>query len=348
MSSYSFLYKYSTLRNLALLMLVLTCGLSISTGPLGIGFINSLKGLMIGLVNMVTAWDPGALAPSEQLIINNVRLPRTLLALCVGAMLAQCGAVMQGLFRNPLADPGIIGVSAGAAFGAAIFIVLFAGAPDYAVALGAFLGGLATTLLVYRVATSASGTSVVMLLLAGVAVAALFGAGIGVLTYIANDMALRDLSLWQMGSIAGAKWHFVWLSLAALMVISWQFNRAAKTLNALLLGEAEARHLGVDVERLKYRMILLCALGVGIAVAGTGIIGFIGLVVPHIVRLMVGPDHRLLLPLSGLLGAALLLIADVGARTLMPPSEVPVGLLTALLGAPFFIYLLLKQRQRLF
>ncbi|MCL1037331.1 iron ABC transporter permease [Shewanella submarina] len=348
MSFHSSINSYSSLRNLGLLALLLTCGLSISTGPLTIGFINSLKGLVIGLVNTVTAWDPGTLAPHEQLIINNVRLPRTLLALCVGATLAQCGAVMQGLFRNPLADPGIIGVSAGAAFGAAIFIVLFAGAPEYAVAIGAFLGGLATTLLVYRVATSSSGTSVVMLLLAGVAVAALFGAGIGVLTYIANDMALRDLSLWQMGSIAGAKWHFVWLSAAALVVISWQFHRSAKALNALLLGEAEARHLGVDVERLKYRMIFLCALGVGIAVAGTGIIGFIGLVVPHIVRMMVGPDHRLLLPLSALLGAVLLLIADVGARTLMPPSEVPVGLLTALLGAPFFIYLLLKQRQRLF
>lgn len=323
--------------------LVITSLMSVSIGPLQISPTVSFHAVM----NWLTPLDIGSVAPHEQLVINNVRLPRTLLALAVGAVLAQCGAVMQGLFRNPLADPGIIGVSSGAALGAAICIVLIPQGGEYMVALSAFIAGLVTTLIVYRLASSPSGTSVVLLLLAGVAIAALAGAGIGLLTYMADDMALRDLTLWQLGSIAGAQWHYVILSLIALALVSWQFNRSAKALNALLLGEAEARHLGLDVDKLKLRLIVLCAIGVGISVAATGIIGFIGLVVPHLVRMMVGPDHKQLLPLSAMLGAALLALADIGARSLVAPSELPVGLVTALLGAPFFIVLLLKQRHRL-
>ncbi|MCK8044527.1 iron ABC transporter permease [Shewanella sp. 1CM18E] len=323
--------------------LVITSLMSVSIGPLQISPTVSFH----AVVNWLTQLDIGSVAPHEQLVINNVRLPRTLLALAVGAVLAQCGAVMQGLFRNPLADPGIIGVSSGAALGAAICIVLIPQGGEYMVALSAFIAGLVTTLIVYRLASSPSGTSVVLLLLAGVAIAALAGAGIGLLTYMADDMALRDLTLWQLGSIAGAQWHYVILSLVALALVSWQFNRSAKALNALLLGEAEARHLGLDVDKLKLRLIVLCAIGVGISVAATGIIGFIGLVVPHLVRMMVGPDHKQLLPLSAMLGAALLALADIGARSLVAPSELPVGLVTALLGAPFFIVLLLKQRHRL-
>ena len=323
--------------------LMVTSLLSVSIGPLQISPMTSFN----AMVNWATQQDFASVAPHEQLVINNVRLPRTLLALAVGATLAQCGAVMQGLFGNPLADPGIIGVSSGAALGAAICIVLFPHGGEYLVAFSAFFAGLLTTLVVYRLAASPSGTSVVLLLLSGVAVAALAGAGIGVLTYMASDIALRDLTLWQMGSVAGAQWHYVILSLVALAVISWQFNQNAKALNALLLGEAEARHLGLDVDKLKFKLIVLCAIGVGIAVAATGIIGFIGLVVPHLVRMLIGPDHRLLLPLSAILGAALLVIADIGARSIVAPSELPVGLVTALLGAPFFIVLLLKQRNKL-
>ncbi|ABV88647.1 FecCD family ABC transporter permease [Shewanella pealeana] len=323
--------------------LVITSLMSVSIGPLQISPSVSFHAVM----NWAMQLDIGSVAPHEQLVINNVRLPRTLLALAVGAVLAQCGAVMQGLFRNPLADPGIIGVSSGAALGAAICIVLIPQGGEYMVALSAFIAGLATTLIVYRLASSPSGTSVVLLLLSGVAIAALAGAGIGLLTYMADDMALRDLTLWQMGSIAGAQWHYVLLSLVALALVSWQFNSSAKALNALLLGEAEARHLGLDVDKLKLKLIILCAIGVGISVAATGIIGFIGLVVPHLVRMMVGPDHKQLLPLSAMLGAAMLALADIGARSLVAPSELPVGLVTALLGAPFFIVLLLKQRHRL-
>ncbi|WP_297892409.1 iron ABC transporter permease [Shewanella sp.] len=326
-----------------LALLGLSCLLSVSTGPVSISLIDALSAVF----NWATQQNVGNIAPHEQLVINNVRLPRTLLAMAVGATLAQCGAVMQGLFRNPLADPGIIGVSSGAALGAALCIVLLPNASPLMIPMSAFALGLITTLVVYRLASSPMGTSVVLLLLSGVAIAALAGAGIGVLTYLANDIALRDLTLWQMGTIAGAQWIYVCLSLVTLALISWRFRQDATALNALLLGEAEARHLGIDVDRLKLRLILLCALGVGVSVAATGIIGFIGLVVPHLVRMMLGPDHKRLLPTSALLGAALLALADIGARAFLPPAELPVGLVTALLGAPFFIYLLLQQRSKL-
>lgn len=326
-----------------LALLGLSCLLSVSTGPVSISLIDALSAVF----NWATQQNVGNIAPHEQLVINNVRLPRTLLAMAVGATLAQCGAVMQGLFRNPLADPGIIGVSSGAALGAALCIVLLPNASPLMIPISAFALGLITTLVVYRLASSPTGTSVVLLLLSGVAIAALAGAGIGVLTYLANDIALRDLTLWQMGTIAGAQWIYVCLSLVTLALISWRFRQDATALNALLLGEAEARHLGIDVDRLKLRLILLCALGVGVSVAATGIIGFIGLVVPHLVRMMLGPDHKRLLPTSALLGAALLALADIGARAFLPPAELPVGLVTALLGAPFFIYLLLQQRSKL-
>lgn len=326
-----------------LALLGLSCLLSVSTGPVSISLIDALSAVF----NWATQQNVGNIAPHEQLVINNVRLPRTLLAMSVGATLAQCGAVMQGLFRNPLADPGIIGVSSGAALGAALCIVLLPNASPLMIPMSAFALGLITTLVVYRLASSPTGTSVVLLLLSGVAIAALAGAGIGVLTYLASDIALRDLTLWQMGTIAGAQWIYVCLSLVTLALISWRFRQDATALNALLLGEAEARHLGIDVDRLKLRLILLCALGVGVSVAATGIIGFIGLVVPHLVRMMLGPDHKRLLPTSALLGAALLALADIGARAFLPPAELPVGLVTALLGAPFFIYLLLQQRSKL-
>ena len=317
--------------------------MSITTGPLAIAPLDSLK----ALIATVTQSPITSLQPHEQLVIANVRLPRTLLALVIGALMAQCGAVMQGLFRNPLADPGIVGVSSGAALGASICIVLLPAAGDYLVPFAAFGGGLITTLAVYRLAHSRNGTSVTMLLLAGVAISALTGAGIGLLTYIADDRALRDLTLWGMGSLASAQWHSIAICGAMMAILMWQFQKQSQALNALLLGEAEARHLGIEVERLKIKLIMLTAMGVGVAVSAAGMIGFVGLVVPHVVRMAIGPDHRTLLPLSAALGAALLLLADLGARTWMAPAEMPVGLVTAILGAPFFLSLLLNQRNRL-
>ncbi|GLQ30338.1 FecCD family ABC transporter permease [Litoribrevibacter albus] len=325
-----------------LLGLLLLVTWSVASGPMKLPLMQSLMSLWDGLFGS----EFSSLQQNEKVVVWDLRLPRTILALLVGALLAQCGAVMQGIFRNPLADPGIIGVASGAALGAAIAIVVLpVEYQSVTVPVCSFLGGLLTTWLVYGLAKNESGTSVVILLLAGVAIAAFGGAIIGFLTYIANDQALRDLSLWQMGSLASASGWDLLLTSVVLVVVMTLFQKQANALNALLLGEAEARHLGIEVEKLKQQFILITAIGVGVAVSVSGVIGFVGLVVPHLVRMMVGPDHRVLLPLSAILGAGLLLLADLGARTWMSPAEMPVGLVTAGLGAPFFMVLLFQRRQ---
>ncbi|ENK2260246.1 FecCD family ABC transporter permease [Vibrio parahaemolyticus] len=319
---------------------------SITVGPMNISFTDSLRGL-IGAHS--------ELAPHMQLVINEIRLPRTILCMFIGAILAICGVVMQGLFRNPLAEPGIIGVSAGAALGGAFAIVVFAefsqNHPQLmnlaALPLFAFLGGALTTVLVYWLGTNKFGTSVTIMLLAGVAISALSGAAIGFLNFSADDQMLRDLTLWSMGSLAGANWAGIGLASVTLVVLLFWFHKKAMSLNALLLGESEARHLGVPVQKLKRQLILLSAVGVGVTVSICGAIGFIGLVIPHLGRMLAGPDHRTLLPISALLGALLLTCADMIARVLLAPAELPVGIVTALIGAPFFIYLLFQQRGKI-
>ncbi|TOG89231.1 iron ABC transporter permease [Vibrio parahaemolyticus] len=319
---------------------------SITVGPMNISFTDSLRGLV---------GAHSELAPHIQLVINEIRLPRTILCMFIGAILAICGVVMQGLFRNPLAEPGIIGVSAGAALGGAFAIVVFAefsqNHPQLmnlaALPLFAFLGGALTTVLVYWLGTNKFGTSVTIMLLAGVAISALSGAAIGFLNFSADDQMLRDLTLWSMGSLAGANWAGIGLASVTLVVLLFWFHKKAMSLNALLLGESEARHLGVPVQRLKRQLILLSAAGVGVTVSICGAIGFIGLVIPHLGRMLAGPDHRTLLPISALLGALLLTCADMIARVLLAPAELPVGIVTALIGAPFFIYLLFQQRGKI-
>ncbi|MFD2230248.1 FecCD family ABC transporter permease [Alkalimarinus sediminis] len=315
---------------------------SLTSGAMALSTSQSL----LALWDSLWGTDFSGLASYQQLVVLDLRLPRTLLALIVGAILAQCGAVMQGLFRNPLADPGIIGASSGAALGASIAIILLPLAiQGVAIPVAAFIGALLTTLLVFNLAQSENGTSVVMLILAGVAVTAFGGAMMGFLNVIADDQALRDITLWQMGSVAHVSSNSLLLCLVVMLVMAWYFQRHAQALNALLLGESEARHLGIDVERLKVKLIVMVTVGVGVTVSVAGIIGFIGLVIPHLVRMLTGPDHRTLLPLSAIVGALLLLLADIGARLLMAPSELPVGLLTAVMGAPFFTILLFKQRK---
>lgn len=337
---------FSLLMTIAFFLLLLIAVFSIIVGPMSITIIDSFKGL--------TPWA-SELPTHIQLVIHQIRLPRTLLCMIVGAILAVSGTVMQGLFRNPLAEPGIIGVSAGAGLGAAIAIVAFSSvALEFpllmniaAVPLFAFLGGALTTLLVYSLGTSKHGTSVAVMLLAGVAIGALSGAAIGYLNFIADDQMLRDLSLWSMGSLAGATWSSIVLAAVCLSLLMVIFMRNAKGLNALLLGEAEAGHLGINTQKLKRRLILLTAAGVGITVSIAGIIGFIGLIVPHLGRMMTGPDHKVLIPLSAVMGALLLTAADMIARVAVTPAELPVGIVTAIIGAPFFLYLLFNQRGRM-
>ncbi|WP_417221937.1 FecCD family ABC transporter permease [Amphritea sp.] len=327
----------------ALTGLLLVCGLlSLVVGAMSLPVLDSL------LIVVDKAFDANfsQLHDYQEVVVLELRLPRLLLAIFVGAILAQCGAVVQGLFRNPLADPGIIGVSSGAAVGAIVAIVLFPSAwGSWTIPVSAFLGGLLTTLLVYGFAQSKNGTSVLVLLLAGVAISAFAGAAIGFLSYFADDSSLRELSVWQMGSLTSASSANLWLAFTTMVVLMIAFQRRAQALNAVLLGESEARHLGINVEQLKLQMIILTAVGVGVAVSCAGIIGFIGLVVPHLVRLATGSNHHYLLPLSALLGAVLLMCSDLLARVVVQPAELPVGLVTVLLGAPFFLVLLVQQRK---
>ncbi|MYM59036.1 iron chelate uptake ABC transporter family permease subunit [Vibrio sp. OCN044] len=327
--------------------ILLTAVGSISVGPMNISFIDSL---------MSVATHSNQLPDHIHMVIHEIRLPRTLLCILVGAILAVCGTVTQGLFRNPLAEPGIIGVSAGASLGGAVAIVLFSEYnSDYpnviniiAVPLFAFLGAIVATGFVYRLGTNKLGTSVTIMLLAGVAITALSFASLGYMNFIANDQMLRDISLWQMGSLAGASWTSILLCATTLFVLLVCFTRNAMPLNALLLGEAEAAHLGIPVQKLKRLLMLLTAIGVGVAVSVSGMIGFIGLIIPHLGRMLCGPDHRSLVPISACLGALLLTITDMISRTVLAPAELPVGIVTAMIGSPFFIYLLFKQRGKIF
>lgn len=340
-----------TARPLFLLLgflLLLVVLLSLALGPVSLPLGDTLRALarMLGLP--VSADGLG----QAELIVGQIRLPRTLLGIATGGVLALAGVAMQGLFRNPLADPGLIGVSSGAALGAAIAIVFGAsigGLPEafapYLLSACAFAGGLLVTALVYRLGRHNGQTSVATMLLAGIALTALAGALIGLFTYLADDATLRTLTFWNLGSLNGASYPRLWpLLLITLLVACW-LPRRVNALNALLLGESEARHLGFDVERLKVELILCTALGVGAAVAAAGMIGFIGLVVPHLLRLIVGPDHRVLLPASMFGGAILLLLADLIARLALAPAELPIGIVTALIGAPFFLYLLIRGRS---
>jgi iron complex transport system permease protein len=292
---------------------------------------------------------------AEHLVFMNIRLPRLLLGVAAGSALGLSGALMQGLFRNPLADPGLIGVSSGAALAAGITIVLgslwFPDLPrtlgSWTLVLMAFMGSLLVTLLVYALSQQDGATRVGLMLLAGIAINALAGAGLGYLTFLASDEQLRSIQFWLLGSLGGARWSAVALVFGTVLAAVCAGLTLARPLNAIALGEAQAALLGVPVERVKCFAILVTALAVGAVTATTGIIGFVGLVAPHCVRLVAGPDHRVVLPGSALLGAALVLAADSVARTAVQPAELPLGVLTAFVGVPFFLLLLRHFRSRL-
>lgn len=315
----------------------------------------SLIALSIGAIPMslgqVCQWLFTDVDAQTDMILSKLRLPRVLLALGVGATLAVSGTVTQGLFRNPLADPSLIGISSGAAAGASVAIVLlsqqsmtFLGVS--LVSLGAFVGSLLVVAFVYRLSTSATGTSVPTMLLAGIAFTFLAGSMTSLLEFFADNEMLRRISLWRMGGLEGATDFTASLMLLVFAVILVTLYRVHRALNVFLLGESEARHLGINVSRLKKIVIVCVAGGVGLSVAQAGTIAFIGLVIPHIVRLTVGPNHRYMIPLTACFGAILLVSADALARAVIAPAELPVGLVTAFVGAPVFISML-YQRNRL-
>lgn len=324
----------------------------------GLLCIVSITSLAIG-ASGTSLWDAllklasgQSLSKMEQVVLWDIRLPRLILGICVGASLAVSGAVMQGLFRNPLADPGLVGVSAGAGLGAIIAIVLGGFLPIavmglvgyWLVPLAAFLGGWGSTMLLYRVSTRRGRTSVATMLLAGIALGALAGALSGILVYMADDAQLRDLTFWGLGSLAGATWTKVMVACPVIALAISVSASLGNGLNGLAFGEATAAHMGIPVQRLKNVAILTVAAATGAAVAVSGGIGFIGIVVPHLLRLATGPDHEPLLINTALLGASLLLIADVISRIIIAPAELPIGIVTAVLGAPVFLWILLRRR----
>lgn len=325
--------------------LVVTIVIGLSIGPSGTGFDMVLSYL--------GTWVGGeAIAARDLIIIESIRLPRVVMGILVGASLAVSGAIMQGLFRNPLADPGIVGVSSGAGLGAVTVIVLGTGALApviqplgiYAVPLAAFGGALLTTTLLYKLATRSGQTSIATLLLGGIALAAFAGAATGILVYLADDAQLRDLTFWGLGSLAGATWSKC-IAVAPIVIAALATAPLlARGLNALALGEAAAHHAGISVQIFKRISIVAVAAATGAAVAASGGIGFVGVVVPHLLRLFMGPDNRTLLPASALLGAALLLLCDAISRTIVAPAELPIGVVTALVGAPFFLWILMSRR----
>lgn len=316
---------------------------SFAVGPLRLPPMEVLQaiGVKLGLV------DPASVSTRDLAVVWQLRIPRALLGAMVGAALAMAGASLQGLFGNPLADPGIVGVTQGAALGAVSAIVLGAGAfGAWTLPLAAFAGAGGAITLTYLLARPGQGSGTATLLLVGIAIAAFCSAVIGFLTYIASESELQSLVFWQMGSLAQADWMDV-IAVAPVFVLGTiTLLRLATPLDMLALGERQAQHLGLDVKRTRLKLIAFSALLVGAAVAFAGSIGFVGLVVPHVVRLLVGPGHRWLLPVSAVAGALLIVVADTAARTLDPPSEIPLGLFSAALGAPFFLWLVMRQRHR--
>lgn len=328
-----------------LLLLIAVCLFAVTVGAAG-----------IPLDRLFQALDPTFQGTAEtardRLVLQSIRLPRIGLAIVVGALLSAAGAMMQGLFRNPLADPALVGVSSGAALAAATVIVIgdtFLVASVAALAipvlpLAAFAGALVTTVLLARIATTEGRTSVTLFLLCGIAVGALANAGIGLLIFMSDDRQLRDITFWMLGSLSGATWSKLATVTPFLLGAVVALPFVARGLDLIVLGEREAFHAGIAVERLKRIAIFIMAAAVGATVAVGGVIGFVGIVVPHLLRTLIGPAHRLLLPASMLLGAALLVLADTAARTLAAPAELPIGIVTATIGSPFFIYILLRQR----
>ncbi len=314
---------------------------------LGYGAVTISPVQIIAILAERIGWDLGITYTEQQVaVIWAIRLPRVLLGVLVGAALAVAGAILQGIFRNPLAEPGLIGVSSGAALAAVATIVLdLVLIGPATLPLAAFLGGLVTTFVVYSLARHHGRTEVVTLVLTGIAVNALAGALTGFLVFFASDQQLRAIVFWSLGSLGGATWPAVWAAAPFVVVPVLLAPRFGLALNLLALGEREAFHLGLDTERLRLILIPLAALMTGAAVAVAGTVGFVGLVAPHLLRLIGGPDHRYVLPASALGGASLVLLADLTARTVVAPAELPLGVVMAMLGGPFFLWLIQRTRR---
>jgi iron complex transport system permease protein len=342
-------YQHAVIiTGLSVLLLVLfLVSLSIGSVPISVGEIIRILLSKIG-VGSVHETD------IQSLVLLNIRLPRLLFTILIGSALGISGASMQGLFRNPLVEPGIVGVSSGAALGAISVILgikflsssIIQGLGPWLLPIFAFLGGIAATLVTLRLGNYEGRTQTTILILAGVAISSLAGAAIGLAIFYADEQQLRTFTFWTLGDLSVATWQKVFMLAPFLLLAVGGLSLLGKPLNALALGEAEAFHSGVNVERLKIAAVLFCSLAVGTSVAFAGIIGFVGLVVPHIIRISFTPDHQLLLPASAIGGACLLMLSDMIGRTVVAPAELPIGIITAVIGTPFFLYLLISSKRK--
>lgn len=336
------------LAGLALFLVVLLLfSLSIGAVPIGVGEIIRIFASAVG----IGTYD---MSDVNSLVLLNIRFPRLIFTVLIGAALGIAGASLQGLFRNPLVEPGIIGVSSGAALGAVAVIiggrlispVLTETLGPWLLPLFAFIGAIAATFVTLRLGNYQGRTQITILILAGVAITALAGAAIGLAIFYADEQQLRTYTFWTLGDLSVATWDKISMLAPFVLISIVGLGAMARPLNALALGEAEAFHSGVNVERMKLLTMLFCGLAVGTTVAFAGIIGFVGLVVPHIIRMMFSPDHTLVLPASAIAGACLLVLADIFARTVVAPAELPIGIVTAIIGTPFFIYLLVTAKRK--
>jgi len=299
--------------------------------------------------------ENSAVSQTDQYVFLNIRFSRIIMAILIGSALAVSGTCLQGMFKNPLATPDLIGITAGASLFAAVAIVLGVYIKPYIpeamhfsfLSIAAFIGSFITMSLVYKISTSNGKTNVIMMLLSGVAITALGFAVMGLLIYISKEEQLRDLTFWNLGSLGGASWTKNGILLLVILIAYYFLIGKGKTLNAMMLGERDAMHLGIPVEKTKKQIVLFTALLVGTSVAFSGTIGFVGLIIPYILRLIFKSNYYIILPLSAVLGSILLLGADTISRTIVAPSEIPIGILTAFMGAPIFIAILLKQKKSL-
>jgi iron complex transport system permease protein len=324
-------------------MLITTAFIAIAVGAVPISF-NEMS-------NAIQHWmKHQAYGSIYEGVFIQIRLPRIMLCGIAGAILAVSGVLMQGLFRNPIVEPGLTGTSAGAAFGASIVFVISAGFSAelqniigiFILPLFAFIGGLMATYLVYTLSRKSQQSSITAILLTGIAVNAIALSGIGLMSYIARDPQARSITFWNLGTFTGASWIQVFIvGIIGIICLFFSF-RFAKDLNILQLGDDEAGYIGLNSNQLKKRILLLNTIAVSVVTAFTGVIGFVGLIVPHIMRMIIGSNHKKLIPFSMIAGAIFLLLADLMARTIAAPAELPIGIITSIIGAPLFILLLKK------
>ncbi|HTG56064.1 MAG TPA: iron ABC transporter permease [Niabella sp.] len=343
--------KRTTIYLLLIIGLVLSVLISMSVGAMKI----PLGQVALSIPDMLGIYKSPHLDNQYINVLSVVRIPRVLLCVLVGAALGISGAAIQGIFRNPLAEPGLVGISAGASLASAIVLTLsltlFAGLSDYLghylLTISAFAGAVIAALLIYRISKTGGTPHITTMLLAGIAINALAGALTGLISFLADDQQLRSITFWMLGSLAGATFETLITVSPFILIPVIALPMMGKKLNAFALGEAQAQALGMQPNQIKQRVVLLSTMAVGAAVSVSGIIGFVGLLIPHLVRLIGGVDHRYVLPASALMGALMLTLADTLSRILMPPMELPIGVVTALLGAPVFISILIRDKKKL-